>query len=334
MPKWCRLGNREVVCSADLGINTDVVASIVANDGTVVARSFIDRASHIDRRDRGLASIRSRARQTMGGRPCASKIGDNAGMQPLADFIGQAGRLDADPEAMEKLLSKASRGTQGSTAGRLSDGFCRKAYRRARGLNLQVARDLACELIAFAVKHGARVIVFEDLKGFRPRGGRRGSTMRQRFHGWLHRLLVRQVTSTFVERGGKVATVYARGTSSYAYDGSGKVRRQSWNRALTVFANGRHYNADLNASYNIGARWWVQEWRKVSAAAKRAVDAVLTPCPSTAPSSKLPLASRKAGETFPGRSSRKVPRMPITLSSLWRLVEVLEGEKLQLCSRA
>jgi putative transposase len=44
---------------------------------------------------------------------------------------------------------------------------------------------------------------------------------------------------------------------SYAFDGSGKVQRDKANYALATFANGKHYNADLNAAYNIGARFWV-----------------------------------------------------------------------------
>lgn len=59
------------------------------------------------------------------------------------------------------------------------------------------------------------------------------------------------------ERGLRVWLVYPRGTSRYAFDGSGKVKRDKKNYALATFANGKRYNADLNAAYNIGARFWV-----------------------------------------------------------------------------
>ena len=56
------------------------------------------------------------------------------------------------------------------------------------------------------------------------------------------------------ELGGKLVFVNPRGTSSYAYDGSGKLTRNHQNYALAQFANFKLYNADLSASYNIAAR--------------------------------------------------------------------------------
>jgi putative transposase len=56
--------------------------------------------------------------------------------------------------------------------------------------------------------------------------------------------------------GGKVVFVHPKYTSAYAFDGSGKVRRSKINYSLAVFKNGKQYNADLSASYNIGARYW------------------------------------------------------------------------------
>jgi hypothetical protein len=50
----------------------------------------------------------------------------------------------------------------------------------------------------------------------------------------------------------------ARGTSQYAYDGSGEIIRVG-NKQCAVFMDGKTYNADLSASYNIGARYWIRE---------------------------------------------------------------------------
>jgi len=47
--------------------------------------------------------------------------------------------------------------------------------------------------------------VFEGLRARRPRGGKRRSTLKQRFHGWLHRALVKRVESIAQERGLRVA---------------------------------------------------------------------------------------------------------------------------------
>ncbi len=66
------------------------------------------------------------------------------------------------------------------------------------------------------------------------------------------------------ELGGKVVFVNPRGTSSYAYDGSGKLKRSSQNYELAVFSSGKQYNCDLSASYNIGARFiYLGNWGKL-----------------------------------------------------------------------
>ena len=191
------------VCAIDLGINTTATASILTSDGTVVARHFFHRAADIDRRDKGLAQIRRKARQTTG-------------------------------------------------AGVLSTGFCASQYRKAANRNREMARTLSRHIVTFAQVHGVQAIVFEQLHDFRPRGGRATSTLRQRFHGWLHRQLAQHVQARAEEAGLRMEYVHPAGTSKYAFDGSGVVRRHPTNRALATFSTGKQYNADLSASYNIG----------------------------------------------------------------------------------
>ena len=134
-----------------------------------------------------------------------------------------------------------------------------------------------------------KYIVFEHLKGWRPKGGKKRSTLKQRFHGWLHRRIVNLTEMKWSELGGKVIFVNPRGTSSYAYDGSGKLNRNNQNYALAQFASSKLYNADLSASYNIGAR------------------DILKLCGGNSP------------ENLQGKSSCKLLRSPVTLSVLWRL---------------
>ena len=50
-----------------------------------------------------------------------------------------------------------------------------------------------------------------------------------------------------------------RGTSAYAFDGSGKVTRDRDNYSMCTFTSGKRYHCDLSASYNIGARYWIRE---------------------------------------------------------------------------
>jgi uncharacterized protein (UPF0128 family) len=64
----------------------------------------------------------------------------------------------------------------------------------------------------------------------------------------------------------RVSHVNAWGTSKFAYDGSGTVLRGrdagSKTYFMCKFANGKIYNCDLSASYNIGARYFIRETLK------------------------------------------------------------------------
>jgi len=145
---------------------------------------------------------------------------------------------------------------------------------------------------------------FENLKGWRPKGGRKRSRLKAKFHGWLHRLIVKQVAQTAEEFGWSVAFVPPRGTSAWAYDGSGRVRRERGHAALCEFKTGKEYNCDLSASYNIGARYFT---RRMARETRRAA----TP------------AGGKSGWPTRGKRTRAKaraalgPRMPVTLSTLW-----------------
>ena len=62
----------------------------------------------------------------------------------------------------------------------------------------------------------------------------------------------------------RFSTVSAWNTSRLAYDGSGAVTRDSHNHSLCTFKNGKRYNCDLSASYNIGARYFAREiWKSL-----------------------------------------------------------------------
>jgi IS605 OrfB family transposase len=172
-------------------------------------------------------------------------------------FNSCAADIDRRDKRLQAIRHKA-RLTMGKT-GRLYKGFCQSIYRKAQNINQQICQLVSKQLITWAQSQGATVIVFENLKGWRPKGGKKGSTLRQRFHGWLKSRLVQLTTDKFTELGGKVEFVFPRGTSSYAYDGSGKLRRDCKNYALARFKSGKQYNCDLSASYNIAARFWLKQ---------------------------------------------------------------------------
>lgn len=65
----------------------------------------------------------------------------------------------------------------------------------------------------------------------------------------------------------RVSHVCAWSTSKLAFDGSGVVFRgreaNLGTYELCKFSNGKIYNCDLSASYNIGARYFIREIQKI-----------------------------------------------------------------------
>ena len=229
-----------------------------------------------------------------GEKVCAIDIGINTiatacivtsnGTVTAREFFHPAADIDRR-DKHGKIVSKKARLTK-----KLHRGFAKDNYRKARQINVNIAHQISRKIVNFAVDNGASVIVFEQLKGWRPTGGRKRSSLRQKFHGWLHRRLVILTEQKFEELGGKTEFVYARGTSSWAYDGSGKIKRSKSNYSRATFASGKQYNADLSAAYNIAARYIAY---------------------------KLKLTRRNDGQMSGGKSSPGLQRMPATLSLLW-----------------
>lgn len=199
-------------------------------------------------------------------------------------FIHPAADIDRRNK-QARLIKRAARKTK-----MLSEGFCLTRHRKAQNINRQIAHITSKQIVRFALEQGANVIVFENLKGWRPTAGRKRSPMKQRFHQWLHRKLVLFTEEKFRELGGKVSYVYARGTSSSAFDGTGPLKRSKAQYELATFTTGKQYNCDLSASYNIGARYWAM---------------------------KLKLIHCKDGQVVSGKSSDTTPRIPATHSTLW-----------------
>ena len=82
---------------------------------------------------------------------------------------------------------------------------------------------------------------------------------------WKERYVQAMVEQKAHRLGMRFAHVCARNTSRLAFDGSGAVRRgreserTGGNWSVCEFTTGKVYNCDLNASYNIGARYYIRE---------------------------------------------------------------------------
>ena len=213
----------QIICSVDLGINTDAVCTIMRSDGTVLGRKFIDFLSEKDRMYRVLGRI-SRFQRKHGSVQVKS----------------------------------------------------RWAY--AKRLNTELGRKIAGAVTGYAEENHADVIVFEYLEIKGKISGRK----KQKLHLWRKRDIQKRCEHQAHRRGMRISRICAWNTSRLAYDGSGTVVRDPGNHSLCTFQNGKRYNCDLSASYNIGARYFIRE--------------LLKPLPETERSSleaKVPVVKRR-----------------------------------------
>ena len=195
-------------------------------------------------------------RRIRGQRICAVDLGINTdavcsimsadGTVAARRFI----RFAAEKDRLYRVLGRI-RGKQG----RYGPESVRSQWAYAGRLNDEIARRTAGAILDFAREHGADVIVFEHLD---LRGHIHGKN-RQRLHLWKKKE-VQKVTEHQAHRQGmRISRICAWNTSALAYDGSGPVKRDPGNYSLAAFRNGKRYNCDLSASYNIGARYFVRE---------------------------------------------------------------------------
>lgn len=240
-------------------------------------------------------------------RICSVDVGINtAATAAIVDSTGTViartfltcGRHNDQRDALSSVI--AARQRQSGTLVR-GQKHCRALHRRIRGISLDAARTLASRLADFAARHGAQAFAIEDLKGWRPKGP--SKAQRKRFHRFEHRALIRALALKAQERGLRVVEVFARGTSRWAYDGSGKVVRSAKNAQLATFASGKQYNADLNGALNIAARGLAM---------------------------LLGLRPPRLQGAATGKSSGAVERMPLVLADIWAYARTLRGTSNQL----
>ena len=193
----------QIICSVDLGLNTDAVCTIMRADGTVLGRKFIDFPSEKDR--------------------------------------------------MYRVLGRISRFQRKHGSAQVKS---RWAY--AKRLNTELGRKIAGAVTGYAEENHVDVIVFEYLEIKGKISGRK----KQKLHLWRKRDIQKRCEHQAHRRGMRISRICAWNTSRLAYDGSGIVVRDPGNHSLCTFQNGKRYNCDLSASYNIGARYFIRELLK------------------------------------------------------------------------
>ena len=167
-------------------------------------------------------------------------------------------RLPAEEDCLWKAVNRIKKAQQHGA---------RKTPRMwavANGINDDIAVKTARFIVGCAEEFGADVIVFEHLDT----SGKKKGSKKQRLHLWKAKYVQATTESKAHRIGIRISRVCAWGTSRLAYDGSGKVKRGkesekcNGNYSLCEFESGKIYNCDLNASYNIGARYYIREITK------------------------------------------------------------------------
>lgn len=129
----------------------------------------------------------------------------------------------------------------------------------AKGINDNIATKTAQFIIDAAVKHSVSTVVFEKLD---VRGKKHGGK-KQKLHHWRANYTQTIVTDKAHRLGIRISRVCAWNTSRLAFDGSGRVVRgdeaKLHSYSVCRFKSGKVYNCDLNAAYNIGARYFIRE---------------------------------------------------------------------------
>ena len=179
-------------------------------------------------------------------------------------FINQASEKDR----LNSLLGKLSKATRNSGIANTKPNL----WRKINNIKKHIAIDTMHKIIAFAQANNATVIVFEHLGKMRvPKGFYGARRLRFKLQYWTKQFIYRKTLDKAHSLGLRVSRVSAKNTSRLAYDGSGMVSRgeidptklyknkPSKNYSICKFTTGKVYNADLSASYNIGARYFIRE---------------------------------------------------------------------------
>lgn len=154
-----------------------------------------------------------------------------------------------------------------------------RLWAKAKGFNHDIASKTANYIMDIAVLYNADVIVFEHLD----KNGKARSSKKQKLKMWRSQEVQSIVTSKAHRLGMRISHICAWGTSKFAYDGSGSILRGKdggFNTyELCKFQNGKTYNCDLSASYNIGARYFIREILKsVDASSRLGIEAKVPQC--------------------------------------------------------
>jgi len=135
-------------------------------------------------------------------------------------------------------------------------------WRRIKGIQTHIINNTSQRIVQFAKEHDCNVIVFEYLGNMRvPKGFWGAKKLRFKLRHWRKTAIQNKVTQMAHYEGMRISRINPGNTSELAFDGSGRVERNK-KRDIATFKTGKVYHADLSASYNIGARYFIRAYQK------------------------------------------------------------------------
>lgn len=174
-------------------------------------------------------------------------------------FIDMPGEKDQ----MYRLINRISK--RQSSSGK--EAKLTRLWGKVNGLKKEITNKVSHKILEFATEQNVDVIVFERLGVMKLRGyGAKRN--RKRIHHWNKRTIIKKICAKAHTLGIRYSVINPKNTSALAFDGSGKVERFKDNFSICKFTNGKIYNCDLNASYNIGARYFIREFQKSTSESK------------------------------------------------------------------
>ena len=124
-----------------------------------------------------------------------------SGLVHARKFIHDGRSLDKRDKHLARIRKKAR------LTKNLHKGFAKVHYRKAANINKNIANQTAKQIINFAIANDATTVVIENLRNWNAIGGKRKSSLKQRFHGWAKSAIADRLEQLAQEHGVKIASV-------------------------------------------------------------------------------------------------------------------------------
>ena len=161
--------------------------------------------------------------------------------------------LGSEKDSLNHIINKTRKVSRQSGVGQSLSHI----YTKLDGIKDNHAKQLAARIRKLAVSENVDVVVLEYLDKMKGHG-----TKAARIHHWCKKRMQDILCGELSRYGIRYSRINPACTSKLAFDGSGLVVRDKDNYSLCTFSTGKQYNCDLNASYNIGARYFIREFLK------------------------------------------------------------------------